>query len=428
MPDYRVIVKNYTPCHPNISAFHIDSPTNEFPLTGFLLLLRGWIVGDYLQNNKIRLWDRSIASPVCVSALNETRPDVLAAHKLPESSGPCGFSFALNLLNLPPESNLLLQLESVNGDFISFAELDIHRPQLETTWVCKRNPILVNSLGRSGSSLLMKLLSEHPEIVIQSPHPYEARLAKFYVNQILQRYAEYLGGEEHYPPGNLQAVNMHWLHHELSQQQSLSRQYCQLDFNELADFVIKAIDRAYAHIDDLQVTPKPSSHFYAEKSGSGHTARLMMELYPDGHEVFLVRDFRDMYCSMVQFSQQRRTDDFGWQPQHADEYMEVVAGRVDQLRVSFESRTKTPPVVRYEDLLTKPRDTLQQLLTNMGLAVDSDTIEKMCSVMNKQVEGHQTSENADASMQRWEKELNRKQRRRINDLLYHSLSTFGYKV
>lgn len=428
MPDYRVIVKNNRPKQSNISAFHIDSPTNGFPLTGFLLLLRGWIVGDYLHNNKIRLWDRSISSPVCVSALNETRPDVLAAHKLNESSEPCGFSFALNLLNLPPKSNLLLQLESANGDFTTFAELDIQRPRLQTTWLCKRNPILVNSLGRSGSSLLMKLLSKHPEIVIQSPHPYEARLAKFYVNQLLQRYAEYLGGEVNYPPGNLQAVNMHWLHHELSQQQSLSRQYCQLDFNELADFTIKAIDRAYAHVNDSEVTAKPSSRFYAEKSGSGHTARLMMELYPDGHEVFLVRDFRDMYCSMLQFSQQRQTDDFGWQRQHADEYMEVVAERVDQLRVSFESRTKTPAVIRYEDLLTKPRDTLQQLLTHMDLASDADTIEKMCSVLHKQVEGHQTSKNAEASMQRWEKELNHKQQRHINDLLSHSLSTFGYKV
>jgi hypothetical protein len=428
MPDYRVIVKNNRPNQSNISAFHIDSPTNGFPLTGFLLLLRGWIVGDYLHNNKIRLWDTSISSPVCVSALNETRPDVLAAHKLNESSEPCGFSFALNLLNLPPKSNLLLQLESANGDFTTFAELDIQRPRLQTTWVCKRNPILVNSLGRSGSSLLMKLLSKHPEIVIQSPHPYEARLAKFYVNQLLQRYAEYLSGEVNYPPGNLQAVNMHWLHHELSQQQSLSRQYFQLDFNELADFTIKAIDRAYAHVNDSEVTAKPSSRFYSEKSGSGHTARLMMELYPDGHEVFLVRDFRDMYCSMLQFSQQRQTDDFGWQRQHADEYMEVVAERVDQLRVSFESRTKTPAIIRYEDLLTKPRDTLQQLLTDMDLASDVDTIEKMCSVLHKQVEGHQTSKNAEASIQRWEKELNHKQQRHINDLLSHSLSTFGYKV
>ena len=428
MSDYKVIVKCYSPCPCGINAFHIDSPAAESPTNGFLLHLRGWIVGDLFPSKKIQLWDKSLGSPICVSVLNESRPDVLTAHQLPDNTGPCGFQFSLNLLNLPAQANLILQSESANGEFIAFAELDIQRPVLQPTWQCKRHPILVNSLGRSGSSLLMRLLSQHPDIVVQSPHPFEGRLAKFYVNQLLQRYAEYLAGEDDYPPNNLQAVNMHWLHHELSQCEPLVRQYSHLDFNALADFVLQAIDRAYDTADDSETNHKPSSRHYAEKSGSGHTARLMMELCPEGREIFLVRDFRDMYCSMLQFSQQRQTGDFGWQGVHADNFMDIVAKRVEQLRLSFESRAKTTLVLRYEDLLANPRGVLQKMFSDLSLTNKPETITNMVNAMNNPVEGHQTSKNAQASIERWKKELNCKQRSRINQLMRQSLAAFGYDV
>ena len=428
MQEYKVIVKNYSPNPPGITAFHIDSPATLSSTKGFLLQLRGWIVGDLFQGKKIQLWDKSLSSPICVSVMNEPRPDVLAAHKLPDNTGACGFQFSLNLLNLPAQSSLILLSESSDGNFIAFAELDIQRPVLQPTWQCKRHPILVNSLGRSGSSLLMRLLSQHPEIIVQSPHPFESRLAKFYVNQLLQRYAEYLTGESNYPPGNLQAVNMHWLHTELSQHEQLIKQYSQLDFNTLADFVLQSIDRAYDLVDNSEATRKPLSRYYAEKSGSGHTARLMMELYPGGQEIFLVRDFRDMYCSMLQFSKHRQTEDFGWQAEHAGDYMEIVAERVEQLRVSYENRVKTPTVLRYEDLLTRPHEVLQQLLGELALTHNPNTISGMVDAMNNTVEGHQTSKNAPASIGRWKNELNRKQRSQINMIMRQSLSVFGYEV
>ena len=428
MQDYKVIVKNYSPNPQGISAFHIESHGTESRIRGFLLQLRGWIVGDLFPGKKIQLWDKSLGSPICVSVMNESRPDVLAAYQLPIDTEPCGFQFSLNLLNLPAQTSLILQSESRDGNFTAFAELEIQRPILQPTWQCKRHPILVNSLGRSGSSLLMRLLCQHPEIIVQSPHPFESRLAKFYVNQLLQRYAEYLSGESNYPPGNLQAVNMHWLHTELSQHEQLIKQYSQLDFNSLADFVLQSIDRAYDLADDSEATRKPSSRYYAEKSGSGHTARLMMELDPGGQEIFLVRVFRDMYCSMLQFSMHRQTDDFGWQAEHADDYMEIVAERVEQLRVSYENRVKKPHLLRYEDLLTRPPEVLRQLLADLDLTHNPNTISDMVNAMNNTVEGHQTSKNAPASIGRWKNELNRKQKSRINMIFRKSLSTFGYEV
>jgi len=221
---------------------------------------------------------------------------------------------------------------------------------------------------------------------------------------------------------------MHWLHTELSQHEQLLKQYSQLDFHSLADFVLQSIDRAYDLVDNSEATRKPLSRYYAEKSGSGHTARLMMELYPEGQEIFLVRDFRDMYCSMLQFSKHRQTEDFGWQAKHAGDYMEIVAERVKQLRVSYENRVKTPMVLRYEDLLTRPHEVLQQLLGDLALTHNPNTISGMVDAMNNTVEGHQTSKNAPASIGRWKNELNRKQRSLINMIMRKSLSAFGYEV
>jgi hypothetical protein len=154
----------------------------------------------------------------------------------------------------------------------------------------------------------------------------------------------------------------------------------------------------------------------------------MMELDPGGQEIFLVRDFRDMYCSMLQFSKHRQTDDFGWQAEHADDYMEIVAERVEQLRVSYENRVKKPHLLRYEDLLTRPPEVLRQLLADLDLTHNPNTISDMVNAMNNTVEGHQTSKNAPASIGRWKNELNRKQKSRINMIFRKSLSTFGYEV
>ena len=428
MPEYRVVTNKRSPCPPGITAFHIDTPANQTPLPGFVLQLRGWIVAESLPAKQIRLLDSTLSSPICVSPLNEARPDVGSAHQLPESAGPCGFHFYLNLLNLPPRAVVALQVEIADGEFVTFAELEIRRPVLQLSADSRRHPILVNSLGRSGSSLLMRLFSLHSEILVRPPHPYESRLAKFYVNQLLQRYGEYLLGESDNPPGNLQAVNMHWLHQELGQDECLFRQYGHEDFNGLARFVTEAIDRAYDRVLDQNTARQSVSRYYAEKSGSGHTARLMMELYPGGHEIFLVRDFRDMYCSMLQFSRQRQSRDFGWQAGRESDYMEFVAGRVEQFCRSFTSRVNTPRALRYEDLLTKPRQVLQELFAEMGLMTAPESLATMIQVFDNRQDDHQTSSNAQASIGRWENELNREQRSQINGLMRQSLQTFGYPV
>ena len=70
----------------------------------------------------------------------------------------------------------------------------------------------------------------------------------------------------------------------------------------------------------------------------------MHELYPDGREIFLVRDFRDMLCSIRAFNEKRGSAAFGLDGPGAEEayVVEVLAPSVKNLLDEWRDRADRP--------------------------------------------------------------------------------------
>ena len=59
------------------------------------------------------------------------------------------------------------------------------RAPLTTTFEPRRQPILITTFGRTGSMLLMRLLSSHPDVLSYRPHRFEQRIAGYWIEALL---------------------------------------------------------------------------------------------------------------------------------------------------------------------------------------------------------------------------------------------------
>jgi hypothetical protein len=92
----------------------------------------------------------------------------------------------------------------------------------------------------------------------------------------------------------------------------------------------------------------------AEKHLADNLPWLVWELYPHAKELFLVRDFRDVFSSMLAFNQRSGRRVFG--PAHVESDEELAYflrdSRLRYLSNSWPKREERAHLIRYEDLIT----------------------------------------------------------------------------
>ena len=135
-----------------------------------------------------------------------------------------------------------------------------------------------------------------------------------------------------------------------------------------------------------QVCQSRIDAFYERLTGPGEQPRyfvekylpfqlapdLLAEMYPGAREVILVRDFRDMLCSIIAFNRKRGYEAFGRAEAGSDaEYVETtVANSARRLLRRLRDRGEAAHLVRYEDLIQEPAATLEAMMRFLGLDVE----------------------------------------------------------
>src|SRR3954471_12496858 len=146
----------------------------------------------------------------------------------------------------------------------------------------------------------------------------------------------------------------------------------------LAAFCQRQIDDWYGTLARTQVQPQPV--YFAEKHmWPNYIPVLTWELYPRAKEVFLVRDFRDMARSILAFDERRGFAGFG-RPEGASTE-DYIRGRLramaEDLRSGWEARKDRAHLVRYEDLVAKPAETVARMLEYLGVDASQATVDDL---------------------------------------------------
>jgi hypothetical protein len=272
-------------------------------------------------------------------------------------------------------------------------------------------PLMVTSLGRMGTTWLMRLLSEHPGIVAHRRYPYEAKAGRYWMHQLQVLSAPF--DRDHSPDPDSVGSDL-WrvganpsYGPALSNEPSLLRWLGRTHVERMATLCLQSIDDFYGLVAEAQ--NQPHAVYFAEKHLPDQLPDIARALYRGAKEVFLVRDIRDAACSMLAFNAKRGSQSFGRSLVSSDrEFVRNLAGDLRVLTESYRVRSRTAHLVRYEDLVRDPEHVLSGILRYAEIDDDVTTVLGMIGRSSEQTDelvSHRTTDDPVASIGRWRRDL-----------------------
>jgi hypothetical protein len=400
----------------------------------YAFALQGWALGAKGESFHVEVLHEDVGmhqTPVSIMRedVKEQYPDV-------PGSDRAGFSTVVSTISLPQDFELRVDAVSDNSGRATVGTIKGRRRPLGSGYKPALNSLLVTSLGRAGSSWMTLVLSCHPEVVGYRPFEYEARVGSYWL-EVLRTLAEPASYVQTIRPELYQG---HWFIGDKRPsptpvQVSDSRMLQWLGRASVEDLVAFCQNRIETFYQEVARTEgKTGARYFTEKGWPDRFApRMLGELYPDGREVILVRDFRDMVCSVLGFNEKLGFASFGREHANSDEEF-VTERRSDTVRLleSWRERQDTAHLVRYEDLILEPEVTLRSLFSYLDVDASEDTVravlDRASSSFTEGQEEHRTASSVEGSVGRWRKDLPPELIEACNQSFGDVLAEFGYEV
>ena len=296
-------------------------------------------------------------------------------------------------------------------------------------------PLMLTTIGRSGSKWLAWLVSCHPSIIAFQPLVFEPRVTtywatvflsltapKSYLRQIhTERWEEerwWLGDGAGGLPAPVDLGMADWLGAD--------------SVRALGAVCQERVDAFYLEV--AQRSGKPGVSYFAEKCLLDSVLLdLTAEIFPGAREVILVRDFRDRLSSVFAWNEKQGDHGFGHQPDMSKaEYLtERVCADAEGLLRRWRRQGDAAHLVRYEDLILEPAETLTALLEYLeldaGTAVVAETLETATRPSDL-LDRHRTVSDPAQTIGRWRRDLPPGLAEECNEILAPVLSEFGYST
>jgi len=307
------------------------------------------------------------------------------------------------------------------------------RAPLRTSFEPAMRPLMITTLGRTGSTVLVRMLAAHPAIAAYRPFEYEPRVASYWMG-VLRRLGDptshrrqlapsgpidgnwWVGSEPPFPRRIRDAELDEWLAGE--------------SVEELAAFCQGRVDALYRRV--ARLAEREGAPYFAEKLRPDFVPGLVWDLWPDAREVILARDFRDMLSSIFAFNAKRGFPGFRRSVAASDaEFVHERVGRsVAALARAYRERAERAHLVRYEDLVKRPADTARALLEYLELDAPPATVDEMAASVTRrdgESDQHRTVADPAESIGRWRTDLSAELQQAAEATLGEALREFGYE-
>jgi len=152
---------------------NLERPATGEPVDGFCVPLAGWALAP--DGAPVAIEIRHGRQLLRRLEPTVERPDIATAFPDLPGAERSGFSLALDVLKLPREFDLRVSGTVGEAEALPIGRVRGSRRAFDPLPVDGPAPLMVTTLGRSGSTLLMTLLSVHPAIVAFDPVAYDSR-------------------------------------------------------------------------------------------------------------------------------------------------------------------------------------------------------------------------------------------------------------
>jgi hypothetical protein len=408
---------------------HLASPKAGGSSDVHAIDVSGWVVGRQSRVTSVEVRRGTmVLGSIPVTA---ARRDIAARY--PEIPGAeiSGFAAAVSLLGIIDDFDLLVQAVMDDGTRAAIATISGTRVPIAPS-PASIHPLMITTLGRTGSTWLTRLLGQHPRIVAYRPFLFEPRVGTYWL-QILRTfshpasYLQVLGSE--------QSEQNWWLGRPVTLaskplDNSIRQFLGQGAVEMLATMARDRIQGFYAEAATVQ--KKADIAYFAEKFvPDPQLGGLMRELDPQSREIFLVRDFRDMLCSMSAFSEKREAAGARRTKLVLNEQLikKQRRGAMGLLH-TYQHGADRGLLVRYEDLVLQREKTLEQIFGFLGLEKDTATVaDTIRRADDSAVESirHQTASDPVASIGRWKRDMTPELQQICDECFGDALEAFGYE-
>lgn len=408
----------------------VDAPRRGSTALVHVLSISGWVLGSGQPAVAVDVTHHG--EVLRTAPVNLARQDVIARLLGQRPAARPGFAMQIGLVGLPTEFQLDLRVTLDGGGAVKFASIRGRREPLDSGYRPALRPLLVTSLARTGTSRLMRLLAHHPAVVADRQHPHETRVARYWAHAftVLTEPAEHAASAD--PDGF--AASRHSVGHNpyffghLAQPSSMADWFGRIHPARVAEFVQATIDSFYTELARRQGTVSP--FWFAEKHLPDRFPALLRELYPEGREIFLVRDPRDMAASMLAFNSKRGHAAFGSERAANDEqFVAQLRPRLLRLKRAWEERGSSAVLVRYEDLVRSPAETLAATLDRLALGGPEASAQALLAAASRgeDTRDHRTSDSPTASVGRWRRDLSPAVQAACVEAFDDLVEVFGYE-
>ncbi len=388
------------------------------------LCVTGWGTFDGAPVRRAAaVWrNEMIATTDCYSdpeTMPVVRPAFGKAWKWIADDAPVFFILRIPRFRLPRDGAVTLHLDCRRSDgeyrWVPAARLSGALAPRLTAQPTGPIPVLIPSVGRSGTTLLMRCLAAHPDVVVVGDYPYEFRQASYLWRafDILAAPADHDNSLHPVGLGELSAPLIGQNPYatrpfqKVSQAPSIAEWQTEAFPQSLAQFVRQSVASFVSTA--ARDYKKPTAKFFAEKMPPSPLIHVVRNLDERTKIIFVLRDLRDIALSMRSFS--------GWKTSmpslngSEDITVEWVTGLcnfVDILMDYRDAYQDSSTLLRYEDLMANPETALSGIFDYLGVANDTGLTRAIVKSALKSTDfdaQHITSASPAASVERWKTAL-----------------------
>lgn len=433
-PAVRITKVEIAPPSDGLLGAHLDFPAIGMTSDTYAVEIRGWAVGDGAPVEAIEISLGAKSATISVN-VGEPRPDVSGGFpEAPHAEGS-GFRAVVGVLENRANFGMAVRARLADGSRALVGWIEGERSPVTTGVDPKIQPLMLNTIGRSGSTWLAWLLTCHPEVVGYRAMEYETRVATYW-GSVLQALAQPRSYLSQMAPVDLESDRLWWLGENAKGSPRLEDPALEawLGKEAIEEMATLCQNRISAFFERLAAEEgKENATFFLEKFLLEPVILdLLTEMFPRTKELILVRDFRDVASSVLAFNRKRGYQAFGREHYDSDEeyIRNAASSQALGLLQRWREREDEAHLVRYEDLLLEPEQTLRAICEFVGLDASEDAVTGTLETARRRspnMDHHRTAKDPGATVNRWIEDLTPDLIEVCAEALDESLVAFGYK-